>query len=124
MPSIANYTVVGWLGRIRPAARIIESVAAAPGYDGSLAVLGGYRTAPETVVTTADVASMGQVVSLVNGYRRLTGTPVTVVDQFATTYTNVFVETMLPTWDFLATGGLRVTAVWVLVYQSAPPGSN
>jgi hypothetical protein len=121
MPSIAGYEVTGWRGRLRPAEMAIDVEDAQPGVDGHIASLGAYRSPRAEIITIVDVNDIKAVTDLVNAYRRLYGTSVTVIDPTGVTWSGVFIAGMSPEWDMKASGGFRVTAVWSLVPQSSIP---
>lgn len=121
MPSIAGYSVTGWRGRIRPAVQTVDLEPAQPGVDGHVASVGAYRAEPVEIITAVDLNDLETTTTMINNYRRLVGTSVTVIDPYPISWPGVFIANMVPDWDKLISGGYRLTATWTLVPQSVNP---
>lgn len=121
MPSIGNFQVLAFRGRLFPAVPAIDVEDAAPGVDGHVASIGAWRAPISDIITTVDLPTFALVVQAVNGYRNIVGTSVTVVDQFDTTWSAVFVQTVQSEYSKIVTGSYRLTATWRLVPQSSIP---
>ncbi len=126
MARIGSYTVTVFdpeMGTLQPAMQKTAVLESAAGVDDVGVVAGGWSNRPQAVRTVTQVATSSAAATLWNNYRALSGTVVSVLDQFGFTWPNVTVFRVGPARIAdVGYGGLyRLEVQWVLLPQTTRP---
>ena len=117
MASIGGRSVTVFQGFMVRAVKSVDVIPGQPGVNGSAIALGGWKAPTTTIRTSTRFNTRALADAEGEVYRGLSGQPVTVVDQFGTTWTNVRVIAVNPIATEDVRGGV-LRATWQLLPTS------
>lgn len=120
MAQIGFFIVDAFIGRMEPATQKNTILEADVGTDGMGVVIGGWSAPMVDILTHSDI--VGSAEALRDSYRAMSGTVITVVDQFDVTWNYVTVIGVRVNYAQIVGGGTyRVSAAWRLLPETRRP---
>lgn len=120
MAQIGTFVVTAFVGLMEPASQKNAVLEADTGTDGNGVVIGAWSATPVDITTHVDTTDDPE--SIRESYRNISGTVITVIDQFSKTWTNVTVLGVRVVYArIVGANTYRVSAAWRLLPDTVTP---